>query len=83
MSNKYDGYTARVSNSPSYYGVVSLTEADVIAKNIAMMIKEEFPSIEVEIVTGDGVGVCKTTGPDEETIEEIDRWIQENWTAAL
>jgi len=45
------------------------------------MISREFPEIQVEITNMYNMG--KTTGPDQDTIDEINSWIGDNWTAAL
>lgn len=79
----FAGYTAQVQDDPTYYGS-ECTEQDgrEIAERLSRMICREFPGIEVR-TWRDGDGSASTTGPDSETCQEIDRWISENWTAAL
>ena len=61
-----------------YYGSnCSDDDAETIATDLARMIEAEFPGI---TTTRDQSPV---RGPDDETCHEINRWIQENWTAAL
>ena len=77
-TKSFSEYSVCVSTDPSYYGSdCTQFDADRIAANLSDLIKAEFPEI---VVTSSGRSVA---GPDEETCEDINRWIQENWTAAL
>ena len=79
----YSGYTVQISNEPSYYGSeCTQDDADRITNNLDQMIQSEFPGIQTEEYE-DGDGSSKTTGPDESVVEEINLWIENNWTAAL
>jgi hypothetical protein len=79
----YSKYTVRISNDPSYYGSeCTQDEADRITNNLDQLIQSEFPGIQTEEYE-DGQGSSKTTGPDESVVEEINLWIENNWTAAL
>ena len=69
----YSQYTVSISNDPSYYG----SDADRISIDLSKMIEGEFPGINVSL------SGSKTTGPDSDVIDEINAWVQENWTAAL
>ena len=83
MKPDYREYTVSISNEPSYYGTdCNHEDARRIVKNLSDMIRNEFPGIQVRDHY-DGRGSGKTTGPDEETIEDIDHWIEDNWMAAL
>jgi hypothetical protein len=74
----YLGYTACVAIEPSYYGSeCSADDAARIAGNLRDMLLERFPGITVEESEN------KTTGPDAAVVDEINQWVQENWTAAL
>lgn len=78
----FSEYTVRISNDPSYYGPdCSESDAERITGQISDLIRGEFPGIVVEIFSG--IGSSATTGPDSSVIEEIDTWIQDNWTSAL
>ncbi|TXH40546.1 MAG: hypothetical protein E6Q97_39435 [Desulfurellales bacterium] len=76
--NDYSEYSVTVTNDPSYYGS-SCTQADAerIAASLGDMIRGEFPGIRI---TDSGRGVC---GPDDEVVEQIRQWVEENWTNAL
>jgi hypothetical protein len=76
----YSEYSVKISSDPSYYGnKCTQQDADRIAASLADLIRSEFPGI--DIVENDLNS--KTTGPDETVIEEINTWIEKNWTAAL
>ena len=77
-TTNYSGYSVGVTTEPMYYGSnCSDDDAETIATDLARMIEAEFPGI---TTTRDQSPV---RGPDDETCHEINRWIQENWTAAL
>ena len=79
----YSKYTHRVSTDPTYYGsCVSAIQGKLIAQAICKLVESEFPGIQTELWS-DGEGSCSTTGPHEETIDAINIWISNNWTAAL
>lgn len=83
MSTTYDNYTVYISSEPSYYGSDCTQEdANRIVKNLGDLIRSEFPGIDINEYR-DGGRSSKTTGPDEAVVETINRWIEENWTAAL
>lgn len=76
----YSEYSVKVTSDPSYYGT-DCTQADAarMAASLADLIRSEFDGIDVV----ENALNSKTTGPDENVIEEINTWIQDNWTAAL
>jgi flavodoxin len=79
----YSEYTVFVSEEPSYYGSeCTQDDADAISEKLCEMIQREFPGIQTDLWT-DGDGSSKTTGPDDDTRDEINEWISSNWTAAL
>lgn len=80
LPQDYSEYSVKISSDPSYYGNdCTQQDADRIAASLADLIRSEFPGI--DIVENDLNS--KTTGPDETVIEEINTWIEKNWTAAL
>ena len=80
QATDYSEYSVKISSDPSYYGSdCTQQDADRIAASLADLIRSEFPGI--DIVENDLNS--KTTGPDETVIEEINTWIEKNWTAAL
>ena len=80
--NDYSEYTVKISSEPSYYGSeCTQQDADRIVESLGNLIRTEFPGIQTEKYA-DGHG-SKTTGPDESVVEEINLWIEKNWTAAL
>ena len=82
METNYSEYTVNVSSDPSYYGDNVSTEQGIeIADKIAALIETQFPGITVR--RWDGIGNAGTTGPDSNTITEIDTWVSENWSASL
>lgn len=81
--NSYSEYTVKISSEPSYYGSeCTQQDADRIVESLGNLIRTEFPDIQTEKYV-DGHGSSKTTGPDESVVEEINLWIENNWTAAL
>lgn len=81
MNNiNYSEYSVKISSDPSYYGSDCIQEdANRIVSNLANLIRSEFPEIDI---TENDLN-SKTTGPNEAVIEEINTWIENNWTAAL
>ena len=78
----FSEYTVRVSNDPIYYGPdCSEADAERITGQIADLIRSEFPGIMVEVFNE--IGSSATTGPDSSVIDDINQWIQDNWTSAL
>lgn len=78
--NEYSEYSITVGTDAGYYGSQCSDEDGVkIAGSVAELIRNEFPGIEVKI---DLYGK-RVTGPNEETVFEITRWIEDHWTAAL
>ena len=82
-TKRYENYTHAVSGEPSYYGSeVTIEDCNRIVQNLSTMIETEFPGIQV-FKYYDGHGGCKTTGPDKSVCDEIDKWVEENWTKSL
>jgi hypothetical protein len=77
----YEEYKITLSSDPSVYGDISPERTEEINDRLSSMIKAEFPGIQIEISNLDCCG--KTTGPDQNVLDEINSWISENWTAAL
>lgn len=79
----YSEYEVRVSNDPSYYGTeCDADDGDRIANSICELIEAQFPGIRTELWM-ECVSSSSTTGPNEDTVNDIDEWIELNWTAAL
>jgi hypothetical protein len=76
----YENYKITLNSNPSSYDV-SQNRTNEINRILSSMILDEFPGIEIEITPIYNMG--KTTGPEQNTIDEINNWISENWTAAL
>jgi hypothetical protein len=78
----YNEYKITLSSDISSYGHnISQNRTNEINEILSAMISEEFPGIQIEISHLDGCG--KTTGPDQDVLDEINSWISDNWTAAL
>jgi len=83
VERDYSEYTVRVSTEASYYGSSCTDEdAEDIAIRICNQTEREFPNLVTELWS-EGDGSCSTTGPNEDTCQEIDAWMQDNWIAAL
>ena len=83
VQRDYSQYEVRVSNDPSYYGTeCDADDGDRIASSICELIQEQFPNIQTELWM-DCHTSSSTTGPNQDTVNEIDEWIELNWTAAL
>jgi len=83
VERDYSDYTIFVSDEASYYGSECTDEqAEDIAMRICAQAEREFPNLVTEIWS-EGDGSCSTTGPNDDTCDEITQWMQENWTAAL
>jgi len=79
----FSEYEVRVSNDPSYYGSeCTPDDGDRIANAICELIEEQFPGIQTELWMECHCSSA-TTGPNEDTVNSIDEWIECNWTAAL
>jgi len=79
----YSEYTIFVSDEASYYGSGCTDEqAKDIAMRISSLAKREFPNLVTEIWS-EGDGSCSTTGPNDDTCDEITQWMQENSTSVL
>jgi len=79
----YSEYEVRVSNDPSYYGSeCTPDDGDRIANSICELIEAQFPGIQTELWMECHCS-SSTTGPNEDTVNDIDEWIELNWTAAL
>ena len=79
----YSEYEVRVSNDPSYYGTeCTPDDGDRIANAICELIEEQFPGIQTELWMECHCS-SSTTGPNQDTVDSIDEWIELNWTAAL
>ena len=83
IDRDYSEYTVRVSTEACYYGSSCTDEdAEDIAIAICNQTEREFPNLVTELWR-EGDGSCSTTGPNEDTCQEIDAWMRDNWTAAL
>jgi hypothetical protein len=83
IQRDYSEYEVRVSNDPSYYGSeCTPDDGDRIANAICELIEEQFPGIQTELWM-DCSSSSSTTGPNQDTVDSIDEWIEGNWTAAL
>ena len=83
VQHDYSEYEVRVSNDPSYYGSeCDADDGDRIANAICELIEEQFPGIQTELWNECHCSSA-TTGPNEDTVNSIDEWIELNWTAAL
>jgi hypothetical protein len=83
IQQDYSEYEVRVSNDPSYYGSeCTPDDGDRIANAICELIEEQFPGIQTELWM-DCSSSSSTTGPNQDTVDSIDEWIELNWTAAL
>ena len=83
VQRDYSEYEVKISDEPSYYGSeCSQEDADEISEKLCEMIEHQFPGIQTDLWS-DGDGSSKTTGPNEDTVNSIDEWIELNWTAAL
>jgi len=79
----YSEYEVRVSNDPSYYGSeCDADDGDRIANAICELIEGQFPGIQTELWM-DCTSSSSTTGPNQDTVDSIDEWIELNWLAAL
>ena len=83
IQRDYSEYEVRVSNDPSYYGSeCDADDGDRIANAICELIEAEFPGIQTELWMECHCS-SSTTGPNQDTVDSIDEWIEINWTAAL
>jgi len=83
VQRDFSEYEVRVSNDPSYYGSeCTPDDGDRIANSICELIEEQFPGIQTELWMECHCSSA-TTGPNEDTVNSIDEWIELNWTAAL
>ena len=83
VERDYSEYTIFVSQEASYYGSECTDEqAEDIAMRISSLAKRQFPNLVTEIWS-EGDGSCSTTGPNDDTCDEITQWMQENSTAVL
>ena len=83
VERDYSEYTIFVSEEASYYGTeCDADDGDRIANAICELIEAEFPGIQTELWS-EGHGSCSMTGPNDDTCDDIIRWMQDNWTAAL
>jgi hypothetical protein len=83
IQQDYSEYEVRVSNDPSYYGTeCTPDDGDRIANAICELIENQFPGIQTELWMECHCS-SSTTGPNEDTVQSIDEWIELNWTAAL
>jgi hypothetical protein len=78
----YNEYKIILSSDISSYGDDDSQEhIEEINEILSAMISREFPKIQIEITPI--YNGFKITGPDQDTIDQINNWISENWTAAL
>jgi len=83
VERDYSEYTIFVSQEASYYGSECTDEqAEDIAMRICAQAEREFPNLVTELWR-EGHGSCSMTGPNDDTCDDIIRWMQENYTAAL
>ena len=83
VERDYSEYTIFVSQEASYYGSECTDEqAEDIAMRICAQAEREFPNLVTELWR-EGHGSCSMTGPNDDTCDDIIRWMQDNWTAAL
>jgi len=83
VERDYSEYTIFVSKEASYYGSECTDEqAEDIAMRICAQAEREFPNLVTELWR-EGHGSCSMTGPNDDTCDDIIRWMQDNWTAAL
>lgn len=79
----FSEYTVYVGNDESNYGSECTREQAVkIADSIQSMIENQYPGINV-IRTEEIGASTPTSGPDQNVIDDIHAWIQENWTSGL
>ena len=69
----YNNYTAQIISE----------DANQITAELTGMIELAFPGIAVREWTDTIGGSASTLGPDQSVCVAIDKWISENWTAAL
>ena len=83
VERDYSEYTIFVGKDASYYGSGCTDEqANDIAMRICALAQREFPNLVTELHR-EGDGSCSTTGPNDDTCQEIDAWMQENSTSVL
>lgn len=77
-------YSAHVPTDPEFYGTDCTPEtAQNIAQNLRYLIQAKFPGIDVrQCRRQDDRHRGRTCGPDESTLDDIDRWIATHWTDA-
>jgi protein gp37 len=79
----YQDYTVSVPVEESSYGSGCTREQAIgIAARLETMLAREFSGIQIR-TWRDGTGSGRTTGPDQDVIDEINDWVSRNWTAAL
>ena len=76
------GATVVVTNTQLTSGNCTPDDGDRIANAICELIEAEFPGIQTELWMECHCS-SSTTGPNEDTVQSIDEWIELNWTAAL
>jgi len=83
VERDYSEYTVFVSKEARDYGSRLTDEQAVdIAMRICAQAQREFPNLVAELWR-EGDGSCSTTGPNDDTCEEITQWMQDNSTAVL
>lgn len=80
MTN-YSEYTAFLSGDADTYGEITPEQFASITRTLTGMIESEFPGITVNTEKPGASASAK--GPDDDTCQEIDMWIADNWEAAL
>ena len=70
-------------NYKNYTAQIISEDANQITAELTGMIEREFPGITVREWTDPIGGSASTLGPDQSVCVAIDKWISENWTAAL
>lgn len=85
----YSEYTTTVHSAPENFGDCTDEQAEKIVEKLKKMISEQFPGIQIRInpCYGGCGSMADAThngdGDTDDTCNEIDRWISENWEKAL
>lgn len=89
VDGDYSEYTTTVHSAPENFGDCTDEQAEKIVEKLKKMIPEQFPGIQIRI--NPCYGGCgsmadathNSDGDTDDTCEEIDAWISENWENAL
>lgn len=78
----YSEYTYTCGTDPVQFGSGCSDErAKKYARALADLVSSEFPGINAQVVHGEVSN--DLTGPDEDEVENIRKWVGENWTSIL